>query len=62
MEKTPENSFVCEECLEHQLDGNMSVLSCTKWYEGLICIECSYEYPKELEKAIAARDKEDGRP
>jgi len=57
---TPENSFVCEECEEHQFDGNMAVLSLTRWFKGLICIDCAaINHPKELEKAIAAREKKE---
>lgn len=61
-EFTPDNSFVCEECSELKFDGAMCVLSCTQWYEGLICIDCAERYYKDqLRKAIAKRDKEERR-
>lgn len=58
-ELTPENSFVCEECGRHLMDGNMSIISCTKHYEGLICMDCaSIQFSKQVEQEARKRDRE----
>lgn len=56
---TSDNSFICEECGRHMFDGNMCILSCTRYYEGLICVTCSeLKYPKLVRKAIRDRERE----
>jgi hypothetical protein len=61
-ELTSENSFVCEKCGRHLMDGNMCILSNTKTFEGLICINCSeMYYPKQLRHEVDRRNEIDRR-